>query len=204
MKPNLNSLNCFNMKRTRVSRRQFLLGAFWLAAGGPAALGTLLSSCKRKNVPGKNNELELILMAVLEVVWPSTRGVPDLTDLNSVGYIMKVLDDEHFDPDIREHVRTALKELNLLSLETYGRAFQELNKKEGEKLMVSYCRKSGYKWLEWLMNLFLESLLGDPVYGVNGNGVGWKWLNHFPGYPGPDSKTKYPELWQNLPGFHKS
>jgi gluconate 2-dehydrogenase gamma chain len=40
----------------------------------------------------------------------------------------------------------------------------------------------------------MEALLTDPAYGGNPGGIGWRWLQHVPGYPRPPMDKIYPEL----------
>jgi len=45
-----------------------------------------------------------------------------------------------------------------------------------------------------LLTYLLEALLADPVYAGNPNGIGWKWLQHQPGFPRPTKNKKYFKL----------
>jgi len=54
--------------------------------------------------------------------------------------------------------------------------------------------KAGRRWVSKLLSYICEALLGDPVYGGNPDGIGWKWLNHHPGFPRPPKHKRYREL----------
>ena len=54
---------------------------------------------------------------------------------------------------------------------------------------------AGENWLATLLSYIFEALLAAPIYGGNPGGVGWKWLQHQPGFPLPD---KVSLTWQQL------
>jgi len=53
---------------------------------------------------------------------------------------------------------------------------------------------SGKAFLSEILHFTLEAMLSDPAYGGNINQKGWKWLEHQPGFPGPQVGKRYFEL----------
>ena len=52
----------------------------------------------------------------------------------------------------------------------------------------------GSDWTSIVLTLVFESLALDPIYGGNPDGIGWKWLNHTPGWPGPTEELRYENI----------
>ena len=57
-------------------------------------------------------------------------------------------------------------------------------------LEVDYAKE----WCSILITLILESLLLDPIYGGNPDGIGWKWLEVTPGFPQPTEELRYDKV----------
>jgi len=55
---------------------------------------------------------------------------------------------------------------------------------------------AGENWLSLLLMFIFGALLGSPVYGGNPDGIGWRWLEHNPGFPQPTSNNTYKKLLQ--------
>ena len=55
----------------------------------------------------------------------------------------------------------------------------------------AYEKQGGGRWLRELIHYILEALLSDPVYGGNPGGIGWRWLEHRPGYKRPSPQQRY-------------
>jgi gluconate 2-dehydrogenase gamma chain len=52
----------------------------------------------------------------------------------------------------------------------------------------------GRAWLSLLLYYIFEALLSDPVYGGNPGEIGWRWLEHQPGFPRPPADKIYGSL----------
>jgi gluconate 2-dehydrogenase gamma chain len=50
---------------------------------------------------------------------------------------------------------------------------------------------NGKQWISTILRYILEALLTDPIYGGNPNAIGWKWLDHQPGFPRPPANKRY-------------
>ncbi len=54
--------------------------------------------------------------------------------------------------------------------------------------------RAGGNWLSLLLTYLLEALLADPVYGGNPDAIGWRWLEHQPGFPTPPADRTWYRL----------
>ena len=52
----------------------------------------------------------------------------------------------------------------------------------------------GENWIATVLMYIFEALLCDPAYGGNPEGVGWRWLQHDPGFPRPSADKIYGKL----------
>ena len=50
---------------------------------------------------------------------------------------------------------------------------------------------AGRSWITELLHYLFEALLTDPVYGGNPGGIGWKWLDHTPGFRRPSKDKRF-------------
>ncbi|MGB0496169.1 MAG: gluconate 2-dehydrogenase subunit 3 family protein, partial [Kangiellaceae bacterium] len=91
-----------------------------------------------------------------------------------------------------EFIKKGIGWLNGLSKQTQGDRFLKLSFQQQEKVLEQISQSStGENWMSILLYYIMEALLFDPIYGGNPDGIGWKWLQHQPGFPAPDSDTLY-------------
>ena len=75
-------------------------------------------------------------------------------------------------------------------METTAR--KNLSTEKQNEILVKIEKSSfGESWLSLILYYLIEALLLDPVYGGNPNGIGWKWLEHQPGFPRPNLNQTY-------------
>ena len=75
------------------------------------------------------------------------------------------------------------------------RTFAELDDAKREQTLQRIAAsEAGENWLSTLILYLMEALLTDPAYGGNPGGIGWRWLQHVPGYPRPPKGKTYPAL----------
>ncbi len=81
-------------------------------------------------------------------------------------------------------------------MERFDRRFENLDFDSKERLLryLGDRTRWGRNWLSLLLYYIFEALLADPVYGCNPNGIGWKWLEHQPGFPRPPADKIYTRL----------
>jgi gluconate 2-dehydrogenase gamma chain len=182
------------MKRPRaLNRRGFLAQVLrTLAAGatsGPAlraAAAALEPGALARPGAGLSAGQWRLLAAVQAHLLPSEPGAPGAHEVNAAGYLRLVLADPGLDPEDRELVCTGVIELEGLCRDLHEREFTALAEREREAVLREFEKSpTGERWLGEILDFLLESLLGDPSYGGNPNGIGWKWLGITPGFPRP-------------------
>ncbi len=168
----------------KIDRRSFLSASFKLFAitSISSALGCFYTLSQHKLV--LSQEKENSLYHILNFLFPKEKHSPGIDEINTIPYFHLILIDQHvsdFDKKIILNGITWLEEECLLE---YQKTFFNLSLKEKEKIINKVSKVVwGENWIAKILNFTFESLLGDPAYGINVNEIGWKWLNHKPGYP---------------------
>ena len=127
------------------------------------------------------------LAAVQQHLLPGGKGAPSAVEVGAVEYLYMTMRHVSFDFEIRDFIFLGAQWAEQESQGVFGRSFDALGEAERERI----CRilqneyAQGEAWLSTLISYTLEAFLGDPIYGCNGDGIGWKWLGHVPGLPRP-------------------
>ena len=181
-----------------ISRREFLTRLGVLAALGAsypvAALEQLRVNARSATHPDwLDTDPWKTLAAVQEHLFPATEDAPGADDIQAILYLRNTLENPLADEEHRTFVFDGVGWLNELAQENHQRPFTALPEAQRETLLRTIEEsRAGRRWLSKLLTWILEALLSDPVYGGNPNGVGWKWLEHQPGFPEPPAnKTWY-------------
>jgi len=181
----------------RLSRRAFVLrGGAVLAAGAavPFALGEGLPG---ETVPIDFSEQQKkILSAVQTHLFPGHAGSPGALEINALPYLQFVIAQSDFDADSRNLIFNGVESLQEAGMEQFGHGFEDLDFAPKERLLRHLADHTswGRNWLSLLLYYLFEALLADPVYGGNPDGIGWKWLEHQPGFPRPTPDKIYTRL----------
>ena len=179
-----------------VSRRHFVQGMSALSAG------LLLPSTIRATTKPQTNPLPKqapwpTITAVQDQLFPSEPDSPGASDINATSYLKTLLEDKTFDRDEREFILNGPSWLNELANSDHGKAFAQLTTTQQEQLLQRIARsEAGENWLSLLLLYIFEALLSSPIYGGNPDGIGWRWLEHNPGFPQPTINTTYKKLLQ--------
>jgi len=175
------------------SRRSFILHA----AG---FLTTLFLSPVIVRAANKSSTIPLedpwqTLEVVQEHLLPSETDSPGAKEINALEYLRNVTKDPTIDSEEKEFILNGVKWLNDLALEKHKAVFTSLSQLQRTSMLREITKsKSGRNWISKLLSYILEALLSDPVYGGNPNGIGWKWLEHHPGFPRPPMNKRYWDL----------
>lgn len=176
-----------------ISRREFIRLLVTAAAAYP--LSSLAEIRKNKPAPVNYKEPWLTISEVQEHLLPSEEHSPGAKDIHALNYLRAMIETPDFDKEEAELVHSGVKWLNDLSKQQYSKIFIQLDKKSKEKILRRVeSSNAGTRWLSLLLTYLLEALLMDPVYGGNPDGIGWKWLQHQPGFPRPADDKKYFKL----------
>lgn len=130
-----------------------------------------------------------LLAIVLDHLFPASSIAPGAREINANAYILR-----HFQqPESeRDFLRNGLQWLNDLAHDEYASPFEPLPAEKREivlKIFSTY--EHGENWLSTLLTYTFEACFGDPVYGGNPNGIGWRWIDHRPGFPRPPANKLY-------------
>lgn len=134
-----------------------------------------------------------MLEAVQLQLFPDDGDGPSATDINAYHYLDWALEDPQNKADgDRNFIRSGLIKLTSLSAKQHQHMFVKLPTSPQHQLITEFFESDfGSRWVSLLVYYLLEALLLDPVYGGNTNEVGWKWLEHQPGFPRPTPQRNY-------------
>lgn len=137
----------------------------------------------------------LTLAAVQEHLFPSDAEAPGARQINATQYLKNVIDHHDIEESEKEFIKNGVNWLNGLAKEMFAARFIELNTSKKEKTLRKVAQsRAGENWISTLLTYIIEALLTSPAYGGNPNGVGWKWLEHQPGFPQPPVNKVYYRL----------
>lgn len=128
---------------------------------------------------------------IQEHLLPSESRSPGAKEINALTYLQSVLTDPRDDPADNRFLLLGLNSIEALSQKKWHTDFSSLKPQQREQNLRDYEKThDGSSWLNMLLDYLMEALLTDPVYGGNPQGIGWKWLQHTPGFPRPPHKQR--------------
>lgn len=137
----------------------------------------------------------LTLAVVQEHLFPSDAEAPGAKQINATQYLKNVIDHHDIEKSEKEFIKNGVNWLNGLAKEMFAARFIELDTSKKEKTLRKVAQsRAGENWISTLLTYLIEALLTSPVYGGNPNGLGWKWLEHQPGFPQPPANKVYYRL----------
>jgi gluconate 2-dehydrogenase gamma chain len=132
------------------------------------------------------------LAAVLAHLLPSESEAPGAVEIQALAYLAGMLGRPDFDGADPDSLLHGAAEIERLAQVQAGRPFTDLTEAGREAVLRAYeTTEPGRRWLGGLLGTLLEALLGDPIYGGNPDGIGWRWLGHAPGFPRPSAEQRY-------------
>ena len=175
-----NSLN-----QTSLSRRVFLGTSLVFGAGTIFWLQN-----REKKARLYANETQVLLHAAYHLFPASILG-PGTKDFHISSYLVFVLEDKRIMKTDRDYFLKGAFWLEESSFDKYNRSFLNLNRHEKEELLQKVILdRWGENFVYTCLGYIFEALLSSPVYGSNTDAMGWKWLEHNPGFPHPQSKEE--------------
>jgi gluconate 2-dehydrogenase gamma chain len=179
------------------SRREFLRSIF---IGSIAFSFISFPGCtigeKQWNGMGIFTDKEMNTLYHLQLaIFPADGNGPSASELNALDYFMWNLTQANLSPNEIETLKTGLIEITKVISKSFekDKTIDQFTNPDWANVIPQICKTYALKdWLSKLTTLLLESLLLDPVYGVNINERGWEWLGHQPGIPRPTEENKYP------------
>ncbi len=134
--------------------------------------------------------------AVQEHLFPHGPHSPGAADVHATAYLEWAITAPGVDPDTRNTIVNGVGRLQDASLERFDVSFGDLSFDQREQLLRYLADKTrwGRAWLSLMLYFLFEALLSDPVYGGNPDEIGWRWLEHQPGFPRPPTDKIYGRL----------
>ena len=106
--------------------------------------------------------------------------------INSFIYFKIILHHSRVTSDEKEFLRNGVQWLNEEAITKYKKIYTKLSSKQRQNVLHSIAKEEwGENWISTILTYVMEATLGDPIYGANRNGAGWRWLNHASGLPRP-------------------
>lgn len=180
-----------------MDRRQFLIGISAVSITLVPAYALLsgfspLKKINLENISQLSPQQVASFRALFEHLLPSELEAPGAHEINAMGYLQWMLKESKLDKTFREFLLEGIQNLERVAhIETQKHFFElDLNKRE-KVLRALEATKAGHRWLKEILEFLMEALLSDPVYGGNRGEMGWKWLQHTPGFPRPPQNKRY-------------
>jgi gluconate 2-dehydrogenase gamma chain len=179
-----------------VSRRHFIQGMSAISAGMLLPVSTRAKTqTSTASIP--QQAPWPTIAAVQEHLFPSETDSPGATDINATSYLKNLTEDADHDKDERNFILNGPTWLDELAKTDYKKPFTQLDATQREQLLRHIAHsQAGENWLSLLLMYIFEALLSSPIYGGNPDGVGWRWLEHNPGFPQPTTYNSYKKLSQ--------
>ncbi len=133
------------------------------------------------------------IQQVQQKLFPDDGDGPSAEQLNALAYLQWALTDPDNAADgDGEFIVKGVGWLDGLSQQTKGDQFARLPSEQQDQILNQISQSSaGENWLSLLIYYLIEALTLDPIYGGNPDQIGWKWLEHQPGFPRPTKATRY-------------
>jgi len=117
---------------------------------------------------------------------------PDIDDklntktINARAYLTYILHHPRVSEDDKRFIKKGVLWLDEEANDLFEADYTDLPEPKRQKVLESIARTEwGESFIETILTYLFEALLGDPIYGINKNEVGWKWVHHTPGLPRP-------------------
>jgi hypothetical protein len=105
---------------------------------------------------------------------------------NSALYVLKILNHSKISNADKQFIRNGVKWLNEEAITLYGNTYTKLSYEQRQTLLQTISQtRWGNSFMYAMLAYSMESILGDPIYEINTDQKGWKWLEHETGYPRP-------------------
>ena len=175
----------------RISRRRFLKSAAMSSAltALPSFTLSATSDIDLSQEPWQT------LDTVMQHLLPSSDSGPGASDIMAINYLANVINEQPIEEEEKQFIKNGVGWLNGFTEKNHQKKFAALSKEDKQAALQAISRsRAGENWLSTLISYIFEAMLAPESYGGNPNGIGWKWLNHKPGFPMPEKGKRYYEL----------
>ncbi len=145
---------------------------------------------------GQDREPWKTLAVVQQHLLPSEDHAPGAKEIHATSYLKNLVSQHGLSEEERNFITSGPGWLNELAMQQHKAVFVRLTENQQANLLQQIAGTSaGEDWLAMLLTYIFEALLSSPVYGGNPEAIGWKWLQHDPGFPLPATAG---QTWQAL------
>lgn len=181
------------------SRRTFIQQL--VAAGIIITVPNAFSSCSTPTTDLatiKQNSISQNQLAIAHYIFLQLFNIDkniNANTLNTLVHFIRILEDKNYSQEDKTYLKQGLIWTEETAQELFKKDFSTLASEEKKVLFDTIIKeKWGKSWLSYMLDCTFESLLLDPIYQVNSNQIGWKWLNHRAGTPRPNQANTYKKL----------
>ncbi len=173
-----------------MKRRQFIKQT--------TAFPLLTSFITKSNATPTLEEPWQTIDAIQQHLFPKQANIPDARAIQALTYLQHNLL-HAYSKEEQQFIKNGSQWINQIAEEKYKSHFIKLTTTEKEQLLLQIAQSdAGERWLYIILRNITEALVCNPVYDGNPAGIGWKWLQHQPGFPLADKN----HLWYQI-GYNK-
>ncbi len=126
------------------------------------------------------------LALLQEDLFPSLNEKLNIHTINARAYLSYILNHPRVSDDDKRFLKKGVLWLDEEADDLFGAQYAKLPAKKRQKVLKSITKTEwGESFIEMILTYLFEALLGDPIYGINKDEVGWQWVHHTPGLPRP-------------------
>ncbi len=179
----------------RIDRRTFISRLALISSAVIIPISACSNNDDNRNPEIFSRDEWEILKKVQEHLFPPTTDFTGANGINAAAWLQNLVSDKNNDPEESEFIKKGITWLEESSIEIEEKSFLKLSFDQREDVLRQIEKDDwGERWISLILLYIFESLLSDPLYGANPDGIGWKWLDHTPGYPRPTNNKMYGKL----------
>jgi gluconate 2-dehydrogenase gamma chain len=187
----------------RIDRRQFLQTSLVAGLAMATPIWVSLSGCQSVALQKRPFRLrdefteadKRLLASIQEHLFPTEDDSPGANSLQAMEYLLKTFEHGGLSMSDWAFLRWGLHQISAMARDLYYQPFENLHASGRERLLRTLeSSEEGSRWIGFNLQILMEALLSDPVYGGNPREIGWVWLGIQPGHPRPSVGKRYYEL----------
>ena len=119
-------------------------------------------------------------------LFPAMPNGIDVRTIHAGAYLAHILRHPRVSLRQKRIIHQGVLQIEQLAQKRYEAAYAELAAKKRQALLAHIAQTPwGEEFIQEMLGFIFEALLGDPIYGINKDAIGWRWTRHVPGLPRP-------------------
>lgn len=132
------------------------------------------------------------LALLQEDLFPKVSNKLNIKTINARAYLSYIMRHPRVSYEDKLFIKKSVKWLDEEAQTLFNKNYTDLSLQNRQNVLSSIAKtKWGENFIETILIYIFEALFGDPVYGINKDEIGWKWVKHNPGLPRPINSFKY-------------